>query len=83
MTGPAPIWLAPTEPRCLDNDPCPLRARCARALVDGPPGRSVLSGTLLLSIYSAAPCGQFLDAASHRKAPVVEKKVHDVNRGLA
>jgi hypothetical protein len=83
MSRPAPIWLAPAEPRCLDNAGCIRHTRCARALVDGPTGRPVVVGSVLLATYGLVCCGMFLDAASHRKAPSVERKVHDFNRGLA
>lgn len=83
MSGPAPIWLAPAEPRCLDNAACIRHTRCARALVDGPPGRPVVVGSALLTTYGLVYCGMFLAAASHRKAPAVERKVHDFTRGLA
>lgn len=83
MSGPAPIWLAPTEPRCLDNSACMRRERCARALVAYTPGRPVIAGSALLPLYGNSNCAQFLDAASHRTAPIAEKQVHDFNRGLA
>lgn len=80
MSSPAPIWLAPTEPRCLDNSACNRNSYCARALVAYTPGRPVIAGSSLL--YGTSACAQFLDAASHRHAPVVERKAHESRPGL-
>ena len=82
MSRPAPIWLAPAEPCCLDNSACTLRDRCARTLVAYSPGRPVIAGSALLPLYGISSCVQFLDAASHRQAPVVERKVHESRPGL-